>query len=169
MRLVLVTLLAAVCQAQGNWSYLTYLGGSGSESIRAVSSDGAGGTFVAGETYSIGPPFSAQDPGIRSVPSVFVARIDAAGQMVFAKVLGDGSASALAVDADGNVYVVESYHDYLLVFNRNGELLLPIGGTGAGIGQFYLPTSVWTDASNRIFVADMFNGRVAIFQSLADK
>ena len=105
MRLVLVTLLAAVCQAQGNWSYLTYLGGSGSESIRAVSSDGAGGTFVAGETYSIGPPFSAQDPGIRSVPSVFVARIDAAGQMVFAKVLGDGSASALAVDADGNAFV----------------------------------------------------------------
>ena len=72
----------------------------------------------------------------------------------------------VAVDTDGNVYVVESYHDYLLVYNRNGDLLLPIGGTGSGIGQFYLPTSVWTDASNRIFVADMFNGRVAIFQFL---
>ncbi|MBI2685842.1 MAG: hypothetical protein HYX27_05980 [Acidobacteria bacterium] len=105
MRFVLITLLAAVCQAQGNWSYLTYLGGIGSESIRAVSSDGAGGTFVAGESYSIGPPFSAQDPGYRSVPYVFVARIDAAGQMVFAKLLGDGSASALAVDPDGNAFV----------------------------------------------------------------
>ena len=72
----------------------------------------------------------------------------------------------VAVDSDGNVYVVESYHDYLLVFNRDGEFLLPIGGTGASTGQFYLPTGVWTDADNRIFVADMFNGRVAIFQFL---
>ena len=75
----------------------------------------------------------------------------------------------VAVDTDGNVYVVESYYDYLLVFNRDGELLLPIGGTGAGAGQFYLPTGVWTDANNRVFVADMFNGRVAIFQFLGGK
>lgn len=75
----------------------------------------------------------------------------------------------VAVDTDGNVYVVESYHDYLLVFNRSGEFLLPIGGTGSGIGQFYLPASVWTDTDNRIFVADMFNGRVAIFQFLGSK
>lgn len=74
----------------------------------------------------------------------------------------------VAVDTEGNVYVVESYHDYLLVFNRNGEFLLPIGGTGAGIGQFYLPAGVWTDASNRIYVADMFNGRVVVFQFLGN-
>ena len=72
----------------------------------------------------------------------------------------------VALDGAGNVYVVESYHDHLLVFNRNGEFLLPIGGTGDGIGQFYLPSGVWTDAHNRIFVADMFNARVALFQFL---
>ena len=75
----------------------------------------------------------------------------------------------VAVDGDGNIYIVESYHDYLLVFNRAGELLIPIGGTGEGVGQFYLPTSVWTDASNRVFVADMFNARVALFQFLSEK
>lgn len=75
----------------------------------------------------------------------------------------------VAVDGEGNIYIIESYHDYLLVFNRKGEFLIPIGGTGGEIGQFYLPTSVWTDASNRIFVADMFNGRVAIFQFLGEK
>ncbi len=75
----------------------------------------------------------------------------------------------VAVDTEGNVYVVESYHDYLLVFNRKGEFLLPIGGTGAGIGQFYLPAGVWTDASNRIYVADMFNGRVVVFQFLGEQ
>ena len=74
----------------------------------------------------------------------------------------------VAVDSEGNVYVVESYHDYLLVYNRKGDLLIPIGGTGEGIGQFYLPTSVWIDDNDRIFVADMFNARVALFQFLPE-
>ena len=69
-------------------------------------------------------------------------------------------------DQDGNVYVIESYFDHLLVFNQSGHLLLPLGGTGAAIGQFFLPAGIWSDASNRIFVADMFNGRVVIFQYL---
>ncbi|MEQ1674860.1 MAG: 6-bladed beta-propeller [Candidatus Nitrotoga sp.] len=72
----------------------------------------------------------------------------------------------VAVDSDGNVYVVESYHDHLLVFNREGEFLIPIGGTGEGIGQFYLPASVWVDSNDQVFVADMFNGRVALLQYL---
>ena len=72
----------------------------------------------------------------------------------------------VAVDEEGNVYVVESYYDRLLVFNKGGEFLMPIGGMGQGIGNFYLPSGVWIDARNRIFVADMFNGRVSLFQFL---
>ena len=72
----------------------------------------------------------------------------------------------VAVDSDGNVYVVESYHDYLLVFNRKGEFLMPIGGTGEDVGQFYQPASVWVDQQDNVFVADMFNARVMRFQYL---
>lgn len=72
----------------------------------------------------------------------------------------------VAVDSEGNVYVVESYYDSLLVFNPRGELLLPIGGTGTATGRFYLPAGVWVDARNRVHVADMFNGRVVLFQFL---
>lgn len=72
----------------------------------------------------------------------------------------------VAVDNERNVYVVESYYDHLLVFGRDGEFLLPIGGTGIGAGRFYLPAGVWVDGRNRVFVADMFNGRVAVFQFL---
>ena len=72
----------------------------------------------------------------------------------------------VSVDAEGNVYVVESYHDSLLVFSRGGEFLLPIGGTGTATGRFYLPSGVWVDARNRVHVADMFNGRVVLFQFL---
>ncbi len=72
----------------------------------------------------------------------------------------------VAVDSQGNIYVIESLHDYMLVFNRRGELLLPLGGTSGSIGQFYLPAGIWIDKSDRVFVADMFNGRVPVFQFL---
>ena len=72
----------------------------------------------------------------------------------------------VAVDAEGNIYVVESYHDHLLVYDKTGRFLMAIGGTGKANGEFYLPAGVWTDRDNRIFVADMFNGRVVVFQFL---
>ena len=72
----------------------------------------------------------------------------------------------MTVDGDGNVYVVESYYDHLLVFDRHGSFLLPIGGTGAGIGEFFLPAGAWSDDGGHIYVADMYNGRVIIFQYL---
>ncbi|CAB1367719.1 hypothetical protein [Denitratisoma oestradiolicum] len=73
----------------------------------------------------------------------------------------------VAVDNEGNVYIVESYWDHLLVFNQKGDFLMPIGG-GAGqqVGQYYLPSGVWVDARNRVFLSDTFNGRVAVFQYL---
>jgi DNA-binding beta-propeller fold protein YncE len=80
------------------------------------------------------------------------------GQLVRPKGVG--------VDGEGNVYVVESYYDSLLVFSPRGEFLLPIGGTGTATGRFYLPAGVWVDARNRVHVADMFNGRVVLFQFL---
>ena len=70
----------------------------------------------------------------------------------------------VTTDRDGNVYVVESYYDHLLIYNQGGEFLLPIGGTGNEIGRFYLPAGIWSDGRDRIFVADMFNARVVIFR-----
>jgi DNA-binding beta-propeller fold protein YncE len=72
----------------------------------------------------------------------------------------------VAVDNEGQIYVVEGYFDHLLVFSAAGELLLPIGGTGSQTGRFFLPHGVWVDARNRVFVADMFNGRVVVLQFL---
>ncbi|HDJ86245.1 MAG TPA: 6-bladed beta-propeller [Chromatiales bacterium] len=72
----------------------------------------------------------------------------------------------VAVDNEGDVYVVESYYGYLLVYNKRGRFLLPIGGTGSGVGQFYLPAGVWVGPHDRVYVADMFNARVVVFQYL---
>lgn len=72
----------------------------------------------------------------------------------------------VAVDDEENIYIIESYFDHLLVFNKNGDFLMPIGGVGQGVGKFYLPSGIWIDALNRIYVADMFNGRISLFQFL---
>lgn len=72
----------------------------------------------------------------------------------------------VAVDAEGNIYVVESYYDHLLVYNSRGEFLMPIGGVGSNPGQFHLPAGVWVDGRNRVFVADTLNSRVSVFQFL---
>ena len=73
----------------------------------------------------------------------------------------------VAADDEGNIYVVESMHDTLVIFDRKGQLLMSIGSTEQDAsGRFYLPAGVWVDSRNRVFVADMFNGRVAVFQFL---
>jgi len=72
----------------------------------------------------------------------------------------------VATDSENNIYVVESYHDHLLIFDDQARFLLPIGGAGKEAGNFYLPAGIWIDRGNRVFVADTFNGRIAIFQFL---
>jgi len=45
----------------------------------------------------------------------------------------------VATDSAGNIYVVESYYDHLLVFDREGRFLLPIGGLGRDAGHSTFP------------------------------
>jgi len=70
---------------------------------------------------------------------------------------------------DDIVYVVESMHGHLLAFNQNAQLLLAMNGNGMKGDRFTLPSGVWTDSKGRIYVADMFNGRVVVFQFLGNK
>lgn len=67
---------------------------------------------------------------------------------------------------DGVVYVVESYYGHLLTYGAGGEFLMGINGSGLDKGEFLLPSGVWTDKQGRVFVADMFNRRVVVFQFL---
>jgi DNA-binding beta-propeller fold protein YncE len=70
----------------------------------------------------------------------------------------------VALDPAGIVYVIESYYGYLLAYNQKNELLLSINGSGLKGDKFLLPSGVWTDKQGRVFVADMFNGRIVVFQ-----
>jgi sugar lactone lactonase YvrE len=75
----------------------------------------------------------------------------------------------IALDSQANLYVVESYYDQLLVYDRDGRFLMPIGGgAGQGAGQYYLPSAVFVDEADRVWVTDSFNGRVVVYQFLAE-
>jgi sugar lactone lactonase YvrE len=74
----------------------------------------------------------------------------------------------VTIDAAGHIYIIESLYDTLLVFDCEGNFLMPIGGSGKETGQFYLPSGLWHDAHGRIYVADMFNGRIVMFEALGE-
>lgn len=73
----------------------------------------------------------------------------------------------VAVGDGGIVYVVESYFGRLLVFNQQKEFLLDIAGSGVKGGEYRLPAGAWTDKHGHIFVADMHNNRVVVYQFIS--
>lgn len=73
----------------------------------------------------------------------------------------------VALGDAGITYVVESYYGHLLAYNAQSDLMLGINGSGLKGGEFRLPSGVWTDKQGRVFIADMFNGRIVVFQFIS--
>jgi DNA-binding beta-propeller fold protein YncE len=122
-------------------------------------------TFLAlrGETLYVSDTMNARIQLLSAETGEYLDRVGARGMYVGNLVRPKG----VALDGEGNLYVVESYHDHLLVYNRDGDFLMSIGGgAGKSIGQYYLPSGVWTDTRNRVYLADTFNGRVVVYQFL---
>lgn len=90
--------------------YLTYFGGSGNESTRALAVDASGNAYVAGYTYSIdfvttAGAISARNAGFEDA---FAIKLNSSGMVVYSTLLGSsGSDQALgiAVDTAGSMYV----------------------------------------------------------------
>jgi uncharacterized protein (TIGR03663 family) len=68
-----------------------------------------------------------------------------------------------AIDADGNLYVADTFNHRIQVFDQNGKVVRSFGSFGGGDGQLYEPRGVAVDADGNIFVADTWNARVAKF------
>jgi len=49
------------------------------------------------------------------------------------------------------------------VFNRQGQLLYYFGSRGTHAGEFQLPSGLYIDHDDRVFVVDSFNRRVQVF------
>ncbi|MGC1853655.1 MAG: 6-bladed beta-propeller [Solirubrobacterales bacterium] len=69
----------------------------------------------------------------------------------------------VAVDAKGNLWVVDKNNNRVQQFNAAGGYLAKFGTTGSGNGQFNRPTSLAIDAKGNIWVTDSGNNRIQQF------
>jgi DNA-binding beta-propeller fold protein YncE len=64
----------------------------------------------------------------------------------------------VAVDWEGNIYVADTYHNRIQVFNKNGVFFRMVG-----VGQLTMPADVAVDGDGKVYVADTGNDRVQVF------
>lgn len=84
---------------------------------------------------------------------------------------------SVATDKDNNIYVSDTSHDRIIVFNSRGQFMFEFGTRGvaypaAGVkaswepGKFNFPYGIAIDdQTGNIFVADLANKRIQIFNS----
>ena len=60
-------------------------------------------------------------------------------------------------------YVSDTNNKRVVVFDTGGNLLFSFGEDGSGKGQFKFPYGISTDEQGRVFVADLYNGNISIF------
>ncbi|MGV1047861.1 MAG: DUF6531 domain-containing protein [Solirubrobacterales bacterium] len=71
--------------------------------------------------------------------------------------------AGIAVDAKGNIWVVDENNYRVEKFNAAGEFQSAFGSQGTGNGQFGRPTDVAVDAVGNLWVTDAGNSRVEKF------
>lgn len=69
----------------------------------------------------------------------------------------------IALDASGNVYVVDGGNFRVQVFNRDGDFVQQIGKLGRQYGSFARPKGIALDPQGNIYVSDAAHGNYQIF------
>jgi len=73
------------------------------------------------------------------------------------------SREGIAVDVNGNVYVVDTGNSRIQKFDNGGTFLTMWGSAGSGGGQFDSPTGLAVDANGSVIVTDTGNDRIERF------
>lgn len=71
--------------------------------------------------------------------------------------------AGIAVDAKGNLWVIDENNRRVEKFNEAGEFQSAFGSYGTANGQFARPTDVATDAKGNLWVTDAGNSRIQQF------
>ena len=71
----------------------------------------------------------------------------------------------IAVEADGELWVVDADNHRVQKFSESGEYLTQFGSHGTGNGQFDTPVDIAITASGDLWVTDAYNCRVQKFDS----
>ncbi|MBI4977331.1 MAG: hypothetical protein HZC28_07615 [Spirochaetes bacterium] len=68
----------------------------------------------------------------------------------------------MAVGPAGNIHVIDTVLDKVVVYNSNGNFLFSFGSTGTADGQFTAPTGIAVDTDGNIYVIDDVGASVEI-------
>jgi len=68
--------------------------------------------------------------------------------------------SDIAVDASGNIYVLDSANNRVQKFSPEAKYLATFGRKGQGPGEFYNPDSIDIDANGFFYVMDTYQNRI---------
>lgn len=73
------------------------------------------------------------------------------------------SPKAIALDAQGNIYVADTFNHRVQVLDPNGRFLRQFGREGTLQGQFKEPWGIAVARNGDIYVADTWNHRIQVF------
>lgn len=91
-------------------------------------------------------------------------KMGTAGQKHTLTAPGDFSKPAgVAVDAEGNLYVADTWNNRIQIFDADGQFVSTFGKSGDGPGYFSRPKGVAIDSDGHIWVADGMQDRVQVF------
>lgn len=82
-----------------------------------------------------------------------------------------GLPAGMAIDEQQNLYVVDSFHFSIKIFDNKGKMLVEVGPgqSGKREGEFYYPVGIAQLSGDTFVVADKFNNRLQILRiSLAE-
>jgi DNA-binding beta-propeller fold protein YncE len=80
--------------------------------------------------------------------------------------MGDGEfyyPRGIALDDEGNIYVADTFHNQVQVFNNQGRFLRKFGEGGEDIGEFNGTRYIAFDSKGDIYITDYKNGKVVKF------
>lgn len=77
----------------------------------------------------------------------------------------DASLGFACVDSNRNIYISDTYGDYIYKLDSSGQYISRWGGQGTASGKFDNPAGIAFDASDNVYVVDQGNNRVQKFDS----
>ncbi|WP_456387085.1 NHL repeat-containing protein [Desulfolithobacter sp.] len=73
--------------------------------------------------------------------------------------------SDVAVNDQGDIYVVDGVNHCVKVFGADGRFLFKFGTRGEGHGEFSYPLGIDIDGLGRVYIADSGNRRIQVFSA----
>ncbi|HNR86597.1 MAG TPA: SBBP repeat-containing protein, partial [Taishania sp.] len=168
----------------GDFVWAKSFGGTSNDEGRKIAVDGSGNIYTTGfysSTTDFNPNAGTFNITSQGSADVFISKLDASGNFVWAKSIGGTSADhgyGLTLDALGNVLITGRFNNsvdfdpgagvYNLSSQGNADVFIlkldalgdfvwakTLGGTAADYGQ-----SITVDINNNIYITGYFNGTV---------